>query len=46
MVAWLPFGFEVGLCSVDGSVVGSSVFESLGQRAVLGQKAVRDVMVT
>jgi hypothetical protein len=44
VVAWLPFGFEVGRCSVDGFVVVASVFESLGQRAVSGQKAVRDVM--
>jgi len=34
VVAWLPFDFEVGLYSSNGSVVDASGFESLGQRSV------------
>lgn len=36
-VAWLPFGYEVGWCSVDVFAVGSWASESLDQRSVLGQ---------
>jgi len=42
VVAWLPFGFEVGWCSVDVFVADSWVLEGLDQRSVLGQMVARD----